>query len=293
MGLFKIYPDSRDNSLESFLNKKEEKPFKTIEYEIDALVSKLKNVDNLNDEEIKNIIIHQHNIILDYDLFLRDSNTRKVAQDLFTNKRFLSILINIIGLLNIDYAEKICLNKLAYDYYQKDNKDQAICDILYQLTTMVNQREVTILSGIIGINAAKILSMLKNSSFRDEKCVRGVNSYIVESDLHLNAQSIVDIYYLFNKFGILFSYSMLETKPSSLTEFENRKFDNISIALISMLDSLTSDNILKVLQDYVYIHCLDQYKNIVPRFRLDTIKGYPRITEMVNYIKISEDLDIL
>ena len=291
MGLFKIYPDSRDNSLESFLNKKEEKPFKTIEYEIDALVSKLKNVDNLTDEDIKNIIIHQHDVILNYDLFLMDTNTRKVAQDLFTNKRFLSILINIIGLLNIDYTEKICLNKLAYDYYQKDNKEQETCDLLYQLTTMVNQKEVTILSGIIGINGAKILSMLKNSSFIDEKCVKRVNRYIVKSDLDLNAQSIVNIYYLFNKFGILFSYSMLETKPSNLTEFENRKFDNISIALISMLDSLTSNNILKVLQDYVYIQCLYQYKNTIPRFRLDTIKGYPRITEMVNYIKISEDLD--
>lgn len=293
MGLFTITPESRANSLDSILSKPINTPFSTIEYSIEAIVEKIKNIDNISDEDIKNLIIHQHNIILNYDLFLMDSETRKAAQNLFTNKRFLNIVTNIIGLVEITYPEKICINKLAYDYYRKENKDQEICDLLYQLTTMVNGKEVTILSGIVGMNAARILAMIKNSTFNDSKSVMRVNNYIVKSDLDLNAQSIIEIYYLFPSFSSLFAYSMVESKPSNLTEFENKKFDAISIAIISMLNSLSSDNMYKVLLNYLYILSNNKYNKSGLRFRLDTIKGYPRVTETVNLVKVNENIKVL
>ena len=100
-----------------------------------------------------------------------DSETRKEAQTLFSNKRFLTNLLDVIGLLDISYHEKICLNKLAYDYYQNDIKDPEVSNLLFQLTTAVNGRDVVVLSGILGMAGAKTLAMIRNSSFKEEKCI--------------------------------------------------------------------------------------------------------------------------
>ena len=43
--------------------------FHTIEYELSDIVNKITNIDNLDENEIKNIIIRQHTMILNYDLF--------------------------------------------------------------------------------------------------------------------------------------------------------------------------------------------------------------------------------
>jgi hypothetical protein len=63
--------------------------FHSIEYELSGILEKINNIDNLNDKEIKNIIVKQHSMILDYDLFLTSSETRSQAQALFTSKKFL------------------------------------------------------------------------------------------------------------------------------------------------------------------------------------------------------------
>ena len=44
--------------------------FKSIEYEISNIVSKIDNIDQFDANQIKDIIIRQHNMILNYDLFL-------------------------------------------------------------------------------------------------------------------------------------------------------------------------------------------------------------------------------
>ena len=296
MGLFPIMnEESGVKSPDSKMNKvKETNLFHTIEYEFDTIVAKIRNIDNIDDNHIKDIIKRQHSLILNYDLFLMDSETRKEAQTLFSNKRFLSNLLDIIGLLDISYHEKICLNKLAYDYYQNDIKDPEVSNLLFQLTTAVNGKDVVVLSGILGMSGAKTLAMIRNSSFKEEKCIHRVNTYIIKCGMNLSTQSIINIYcFLFDRFSTLFNYTMLESAPSelSLTPNELNNYNSISLAIIAILDSMTSNDILTVVRNYAYM-ITNVSVNVVPRFRLDTIQN-PRIKEAVTQVKVEENLSTL
>ena len=296
MGLFPIMSEeSGVKSPDSKMNKvKETNLFHTIEYEFDTIVSKIRNIDNIDDNHIKDIIKRQHSLILNYDLFLMDSETRKEAQTLFSNKRFLSNLLDIIGLLDISYHEKICLNKLAYDYYQNDIKDQEVSNLLFQLTTAVNGKDVVVLSGILGMSGAKTLAMIRNSSFKEEKCIHRVNTYIIKCGMNLSTQSIINIYcFLFDRFSTLFNYTMLESAPPelSLTPSEMDNYNSISLAIIAILDSMTSNDILTVIRNYAYM-INNVSVNVIPRFRLDTIQNQ-RIKEVVTQVKVEENLSAL
>lgn len=296
MGLFPIMnEESGVKSPDSKMNKvKETNLFHTIEYEFDTIVSKIRNIDNIDDNHIKDIIKRQHSLILNYDLFLMDSETRKEAQTLFSNKRFLSNLLDIIGLLDISYHEKICLNKLAYDYYQNDIKDQEVSNLLFQLTTAVNGKDVVVLSGILGMSGAKTLAMIRNSSFKEEKCIHRVNTYIIKCGMNLSTQSIINIYcFLFDRFSTLFNYTMLESAPPelSLTPSEMDNYNCISFAIIAILDSMTSNDILTVVRNYAYM-INNVSVNVIPRFRLDTIQNQ-RIKEVVTQVKVEENLSAL
>ena len=296
MGLFPIMSEeSGVKSPDSKMNKvKETNLFHTIEYEFDTIVSKIRNIDNIDDNHIKDIIKRQHSLILNYDLFLMDSETRKEAQTLFSNKRFLSNLLDIIGLLDISYHEKICLNKLAYDYYQNDIKDPEVSNLLFQLTTSVNGKDVVVLSGILGMSGAKTLAMIRNSSFKEEKCIHRVNTYIIKCGMNLSTQSIINIYcFLFDRFSTLFNYTMLESAPPelSLTPSEMDNYNSISLAIIAILDSMTSNDILTVVRNYAYM-INNVSVNVIPRFRLDTIQNQ-RIKEVVTQVKVEENLSAL
>ena len=296
MGLFPIMnEESGVKSPDSKMNKvKETNLFHTIEYEFDTIVAKIRNIDNIDDNHIKDIIKRHHSLILNYDLFLMDSETRKEAQTLFSNKRFLSNLLDIIGLLDISYHEKICLNKLAYDYYQNDIKDPEVSNLLFQLTTAVNGKDVVVLSGILGMSGAKTLAMIRNSSFKEEKCIHRVNTYIIKCGMNLSTQSIINIYcFLFDRFSTLFNYTMLESAPPelSLTPSEMDNYNSISLAIIAILDSMTSNDILTVVRNYAYM-INNVSVNVIPRFRLDTIQNQ-RIKEVVTQVKVEENLSAL
>lgn len=263
--------------------------FKSIEYEISNIVSKIDNIDQFDANQIKDIIIRQHNMILNYDLFLINNDNRQEALKLFTNKRFLDCFINVIRFLDLDRHERICLNKITYDYYILPNKDQEVADMLYRLTTEVNGKEVIVLSGILGMHGAQILSMIRNSTFNEEKAVHRVNTFLIKCNQELSVQQIISIYcYLFERFTHPFVYTMMEAKPIGLTPEQNIKFDNISKAILEILNSLTSDDIRKVLQDYAYT--LNMVKsNITVRFSLKSAVLFTRIQQVIKSIELDND----
>ena len=90
---------------------KEPKPviFHSIEYTIETIYNKISNIDNLNEDEMKDIIYRQYPMILNYDLFLSSNEKRQLAQKLFTNKRFLMLFNDMIGLFNLDDSHFICM----------------------------------------------------------------------------------------------------------------------------------------------------------------------------------------
>lgn len=266
--------------------------FHTIEYSISDIVNKISNIDNLDEKEIENIIIMQYSMILNYDLFLMSPDTRVQAQTLFTNKKFLNCFLNVSGCLSLNYHQKICINKLAYDYYITPDNDPEVSTLLYRLTNRFNSEEVVYLSSILGFNDANILAMIRNSTFKEDKAVRRVNKYIIKCNLDLSVKNIIDIYYhLFERFTPVFIYSMMETRPISLNEFEARKFDNISVALLEMLNSLPESHIRKVINDYCFTIKTNRDVTMV-RFSIKSAIRFTRIISIVRQVEIAEDIII-
>lgn len=226
--------------------------FESIEYKIENILEKIRNIDNLDEQEIKNIIVRQHTMILNYDLFL--VSERDSALELFTNARFLSILLDIIGTLDLSSHEITCINKLTYDYYVSKNKDSEISELLLDLSYFINNKTAIRLSAIYGIQGARILAMISKSSFKEDKNITRVNRFIVKSNIALSVQDIINTYcILYDHFMNTIIYTLLEVRPKDLTTIENDRFTAISKAIIILLNSMTSADIYKVLSNYVYI----------------------------------------
>lgn len=282
----KLFPvlDKLDNT-----TKKDEvinKPiFTSVEYTIDTIVDKIVNIDGLDKDEIKSIIIRQHRLILNYDLFLSSTKTRKYAQRLFSDAKFLEIFYSIIGLLDLSEHEMMCLNKLAYDYYIIPEKDNRVSELLLAICNATNNIEVIKLSSKLSIPNARILSMISRSTFRVEKKIKRINNFLVKCNADLSAQDILDIMFiLYDRFTDPIIYTMLESKPDNLTPEQSVRFDTISSVIITILDSMTSANIKKVLYDYAFLLRLKFNGDVKVRFSMKTIPN-PRIQSIIQEIE--------
>lgn len=259
--------------------------FTSVEYTIDTIVDKIINIDDLDKEEIKGIIIRQHRLILNYDLFLSSRKTRMYAQRLFSDVKFLEIFYGIIGLLDLSEHEKMCINKLAYDYYVIPDKDPKVSELLLIICNATNNIDVIKLSSKLSITNARTLSMISKSSFRAEKRIRRINNFLVKCNADLSAQDIIDIMFiLYDRFTDPIIYTMLESKPNNLTPEQSLRFDTISSVLITILENMTSANIKKVLYDYAFTLRLTTKQNTSVRFSMKTIPD-PRIQAVIEEIE--------
>jgi hypothetical protein len=271
--------------------------FTTIEYKISTLVDMINNVDSISDEELKNVIIRQHKMLLNYDPFLSNQETRRSALKLFTNKRFLNLFLEVIGFLNLSREQVICINKLAYDYYVSNNKDKEISELLLSICYIINNPLIIRLSAKMDITNARVLSMIANSTFKIEKKVHRVNVFFLKKDnkREFSVQDYIDIYIiLFDHFRELFTYSMFEAWTMKITDeyiqLQYDRFLKMSTALIIMLDSLTSQDIATVLREYGYT--LSMIPNTPIRFSIKNLKKYDRIKSIAYNLEINEN-DIL
>ena len=260
--------------------------FHSIDYQLDTIVDRINKIEKLSDNDLKIIISRQHQMILNYDLFLSSSKTRNSAQMLFTNKRFLKIFGDIVGLLNLSRHEIVCLNKLAYDYMILPVKDEEVVKMLLGISYTVNNILVIRLSGKLGMNGARLLALIFNSTFREEKRVHRVNTFLVKCDLELSVQDIVDIFcILYDRFSYPFIYSMFEAKPNNMNPLQNDHFDRISLALINILNSMTSEDIKKILFDYAFL-LKSVRTNITVRFALKSLTLNTRILKVIQEIEM-------
>ena len=259
--------------------------FHSIEYQLSTIVDKIMRIDSLDVDEIKNIIVRQHSMILNYDLFLKSEESRKYAQILFTSKKFLNIFLSVIGFLDLSKDEIICINKLAYDYYITEGKDKEVSDYLLQISYQINNVLVIRLSSKLGINDSRILSMIANSSFREEKNIHRVNTFLVKCNRDLSVQNMIDIYcILYDRFTYPFIYTMMESKPLKMTDLQSLHFDYISLAILNILDSMTSEDIKKILYNYAFILKLVK-TNFTVRFSLKSVKN-ERIKKIIEEIEL-------
>lgn len=246
MGTFKSLEGISDGDEKQFVPK-----FTTIEFSISTIVEKLRMVDELSDAEIKDIIFRQYNTILDYDQFLKDLKSREAIQELFKNERFLNNLIYCVEKIKLTEYQVICLNKLAFDFIiTYGNTIPNVRNLLTELSLRINTDLVLPLSAIIGIEPAKYLSMVRRSSFDEGLNAGRVNTYLIKAGMDIKEQEIINIYsILFKRISNLFTVTMLSL-PENLNQSEMIRYDEMSKALIDILDNMPSEEIMKVLENY-------------------------------------------
>lgn len=293
MELFPSLNSIKESSLPTLQDQIKVPKFTVTEYKISSILEKISNIDNLDVEEIKSIILRQHSMILNYDLFLSSSESRSEMQTLFTNDRFLQIFYNVIGMVELTKHEIICINKLAYDYFITPTKNETTSKLLLQICRVINNILTIKLSTVLGIENANILAMISNSSFKDEKNVHRVNTFLVRCNMDLSIQDMVNIYCILylDSFSNVFTYTMLESKPSGMTAEQLKRFDNISSAILIILDSMPSGEIKKVLYNYAFTLKLT-HQDLVVRFLLKSAISYTRIVNLIDEVE-KDPIDVL
>jgi hypothetical protein len=128
--------------------------------------------------------------------------------------------------------------------------------------------------------------MIRNSSFKEEKVVHRINSFLVKyNKVELSLQQIVDIYcHLFNRVTTLFVQTMLESKPANLLQYEESNFDKISIAMLEIINSMPSTQIKMVIQSYAYTITM-LTENTVLRFSIKSAVRYDRIIRVLKEVE--------
>ncbi len=263
-------------------------------------------VDILNNPNINNGLLDSIisngtiNNYTDNDLFnLLSNNLRGFLLNIFERKdqryikmiisdRFLRILIQVVQSTNIDYMNMIYLNKLCYDYLTLDDnsKNNIISDLIYKLAKINNNKYIPILIGAgIPEKIACYIVLSRFSTNNEFINVRRMNFVILTANINFTEQMIVDVYQnLFTKVSQLFEATMLDvidTTEQWYTEDIDERNSLITLAVLDILNSLPSDAIRRVLDDYVKIYHIS-YLGKETRCNLRSLSGdYERIRVIV------------
>ena len=277
-----------------------------IVYNIDSIIDKIKKCNKEEYENVKQIILYQHDKIFTYDNLI--NNNFDNIKELFTDIHFLDILDNISGLLALKLTETeiVFINKIIYDFldYSKfDYKSKNVTDIrskMYSIIRSINFVDITRLSPIIGINDAVTLSMISKSSFKYETIVHRVNMFIYDSSfdygiiskiyriIHGNYQFGCDLVEAVGvrKFTSLFTYTMLEYANNEADDHFMGQFNSISKLILDMLNDLNSNDLENVLLNYANI--INLYNTPINKLRF-SIKEHIKYGKLSTFIKIIEN----
>lgn len=220
--------DLKDNETYSFPQ------FGTTDYRIHNLIVMISSTKPDRDK-IKKIIKENHSFILDIDTFY--TKYKEEAIRLFTNEFFLDCLLEVIGLISLSPSEIITVNKICYDYLYTNN--DAVKEKLLAITYSVNYRWIISLSAHVDMMSARIIAIIRHSSFDLHQVMSRLIKYI--SKIDIEPQAIIDIYtVLFDRMTIPIVDSLKSTDKRI-----------VKTGLVLLL-SMTSNDMYNVLLDYVF-----------------------------------------
>jgi len=258
------------------------------------------NFDQLNKNVFKNSIpyisqMDDHNlsVLIKNNIDTISADILQEDQDyapLFRDQKFLSCFIRAINSIPIDYSTKLACNKITYDYFTSDNPEKEIKQQCLNMSRIVNRDVINKLIAIgLDENTACNLALARYSSSNEKTNVKRLNFTIYHKDpAVMNEQMIVWIYEkFFNRISDLFQATMFEVyTPQQQLDFgENfmEVYGTVSLAILTILNNMTSENIRKVLMGYSieweYMH----FPQV--RFSLHALSAdYSRISRVVSYL---------
>lgn len=255
-----------------------------------VLKEKLMNIDSLQDKELFEVLRDSYESILT-DIFV-DKN--EYYLQLFTNTRFLSIMIQVISSVNnISHTNRTYINKIVYDYLTLDKKEQYLKQLMYSLSKMVNK---DILPKLLGLglqeDLAIYLALARFSSQKETVNVKRVNFVIMTAPIEImTEQMIVYIYEkLFDRITPLFVGTMIDNCKQDMSQEMEEIYSTISLAVLDILNTMPSADIRKVLISYVGDYQAIYYKSGY-RFSMQCLSNdYMRINQVVEALYANENI---
>jgi hypothetical protein len=261
----------------------------------------LENIEDNSEKEIYNIIRPNYSNILK-DLFVCESSKFKF---LLTSTKFLSVLIQVMNEVKLNHDEIVYCNNFIYDYIVfQNNQDEYIRKLLFMLGQIINKPIVNCLYGtnILDEELSVFLAITCNSTFKEEINVKRVNfTLCTSSPKILSIQNIIDIYSQLykSKFSILFTTTMFDIDIQK-AELEDQPWinniistnnNNITMALIYILDSMQPSNVTKTLYKYAQIYKSFGYNDSNIRISLKNlpVMGLKKIPVVIDLIEGMED----
>mgnify|MGYP003398833432 FL=1 len=289
MGIFK----SLDNLDKEKPEVKTSVRFSTIEYNYDTVLKCIEN-GTYSNAKIQILITNNYQIYLNYDNFTNVS-TRKTFQALWTNATFLRNFVYVLTqttdsakiLATIKSRYRITINRITYDYYSAssaEEKNSEVCDLLLKLCELVDFEYIRPLTNIVDPTTAKFMTMAVFSSNDIERCVDRLNDLIIKTGFDFSINDIVEIYGRFysNSFSLLWNYTMTSVYDN-LKPNELHNNDRINLALVNILNNMTSEDIYKILYQYSCYVTMMQKAKI--RFSVRGLSNdFSRINKVVNVL---------
>ena len=253
---------------------------------VDLNIQEVHNIlsNNIDDTELRIAIKNSYHIFLD-DVYLRNEKNRISIIETFTDKRFLKAFIKVLETEQLNDVQKICCNKVAWDYLSSGNVDAEVKELLLSLSYVVNRPLVNVLTTKLDLIGSKLVALARYSSFNERKNVTRVNNILSKINL-LSEQQIIDVY------AILFRSITSVFEAIMFTVPEDNSQENITKAILDILENIPSSEIRLVLLSYFTNIEYLNIKNLRMDIRkLDPVK-YPKILYMIDYLVMNENVTV-
>lgn len=269
---------------------------------VSALIDKLKDIDNISDDELRSILDTSYSLIMNKLLDNTVQENVALLQTLFNNKRFIIFFKDIVSRKHVSDYDRIMINKCIYDYrnQRKFTVDEDIATLLSDLADLLNVNELT---RLLGFRLPKYLaSSLANAAYSHQEkviCVKRVNLIIYNNgDAELfTEQMLVDTYVtLFGTEilklveGVVIDKYPEETLQAG-TKDQVELYYRINLAVLDIVNFLKLEDIKSVLLHFKNIITFSIDRRNV-RLDFNVSADYNRIIEAQNQLRYFNNVGI-
>ena len=219
----------------------------------DVLKTKLLDLDSIMDYDLTNLIKTCIDQICS-DILNQDNFYITLIQ----NHKFLDSFTKAISSIPIDNTRRLCVNKLTYDYLTlADKGDEYVKHKFVNLCAMINKVAINRLIDLgIDKSTAINMAMSRYSSMSEVVNVKRLNFVICNKDTEIMTEQMIIYIYekLFNRITPLFEGAMFEyytdEEADTLGDSFMTIYSAVSLAVLTILNNMTSIDIKKVLTGY-------------------------------------------
>lgn len=241
---------------------------------------------NQMDEHSLSVLIKNNLDVIARDILEGDSD----YAPLLVNMRFINSFIRAVNSVPIDYTTQLACNKITYDYFTSENPDPTIKQQYLNMSRIVNREAINKLITIgLDENIASNLALCRYSSSNEKTNVKRLNFAIYHRDPNIMSEQMVVWIYekLFTRISDLFQATMFEVynEQQQIDFGENfmENYGTVGLAILVILNNMTTENIKKVLIGYEAEWQYHGYPAV--RFSLHALSAdYSRIGRVVDYL---------